>query len=60
VPASGDAKLRAVAAKASRGDREALESALVCLRDDVYRLALRMLWLPQDAEDATQEAPIEL
>ena len=25
------------------------------LEDDVYRLALRMLWHPQEAEDATQE-----
>ena len=30
------------------------------VRDDVYRLALRMLWHPDDAEDATQEALIRI
>ena len=30
------------------------------MRDDIYRLALRMLWHPQDAEDAGQEALIRI
>jgi RNA polymerase sigma factor (sigma-70 family) len=30
------------------------------VQDDVYRLALRMLWHPEDAEDATQEALIRI
>jgi RNA polymerase sigma factor (sigma-70 family) len=47
--------LEALAARARNGDRDALESLVVALKDDVYGLALRMLWHPQDAEDATQE-----
>jgi RNA polymerase sigma factor (sigma-70 family) len=60
VPALGDAELREVAAKAAAGDRHALERVVASVRDDVYRLALRMLWHPQDAEDATQEALIRI
>lgn len=30
------------------------------MQDDVYRLALRMLWHPHDAEDATQEALVRI
>lgn len=47
--------LERLAAKAREGDREALESLVVALRADVYRIALRFLWHPEDAEDATQE-----
>jgi RNA polymerase sigma factor (sigma-70 family) len=60
VPALDDAELRELAAAACRGDARALEALLVALQDDVYRLALRMLWHPQDAEDATQEALIRI
>ena len=37
------------------GDRSALEQIVSRLQDDVYRLAVRMLWNRADAEDATQE-----
>src|SRR5471032_165162 len=37
------------------GDRAAAEQLLAALQDDCYRLALRMLGHPQDAEDAAQE-----
>jgi RNA polymerase sigma factor (sigma-70 family) len=40
---------------AAAGDRSAAEELLCALQDDVYRLALRMLGHPQDAEDAAQE-----
>jgi len=40
---------------AAAGDRKAARAILDALQDDVYRLALRMLGHPADAEDATQE-----
>jgi RNA polymerase sigma factor (sigma-70 family) len=40
---------------AAAGDREAAEEVMRAVQDRVYRLALRMLGHPQDAEDATQE-----
>lgn len=44
-----------LARRAVTGDREALEGLVRVLQDDVYGLALRMLWTREDAEDATQE-----
>lgn len=43
------------AREAAAGDRAAAERLLESIRDELYRLALRMLGHPQDAEDATQE-----
>jgi RNA polymerase sigma factor (sigma-70 family) len=40
---------------AAAGDRSAAERLLARVEDIVYRLALRMLGHPQDAEDAAQE-----
>ncbi len=40
---------------AQDGDADALEELLESVRDRVYRLALRMVTQPSDAEDATQE-----
>lgn len=37
------------------GDAGALEFVVEAIRDDVYGLAMRMLWHPEDAADATQE-----
>ncbi|WP_216894318.1 RNA polymerase sigma factor [Nocardia alni] len=42
-------------ARAVAGDRAALTEVVRTLRDPLYRLALRMLAAPPDAEDATQE-----
>lgn len=47
-------------ARAREGDRCALEELVAALRDGVYNLALRMLWHPEDAEDATQEILIQV
>ncbi|HVV19021.1 MAG TPA: RNA polymerase sigma factor [Pseudonocardiaceae bacterium] len=47
-------------ARAVDGDRSALEQVVRQLRDPVYRLALRMVWRPADAEDATQEVLIRV
>ncbi len=47
--------LRAWADAARRGDHAAARHLLEAIRDPVYRLALRMLGHPADAEDAAQE-----
>ena len=47
--------LEALARRAVDGEREAVADLVRELQGTVYALALRMLWHPQDAEDATQE-----
>jgi len=42
-------------ARAVAGDSQALTALVERVRDDLYRLSLRMLWHPEDAADATQE-----
>ena len=44
-----------LARRAVEGDRDALDRLVRNLQDDIYGLALRMLWNREDAEDATQE-----
>jgi len=46
--------------KAKGGDPDALEQIVRTIKDDVYGLALRMLWHPADAEDATQEILVRI
>ena len=46
--------------RASGGDKVALEEMVRQIQDKVYGLALRMLWHPADAEDATQEILIKV
>ena len=41
--------------RARAGDGPALAELIERLRDEIYRLSLRMLWHPEDAADATQE-----
>ncbi len=60
MPSVEDAELRRLAFAAAGGDSAALERVLASVQGDVYRLALRMLWHPQDAEDAMQEALIRI
>ena len=47
--------LEDIARHAVEGDRDALDRLVRALQDDVYGLAIRMLWNREDAEDATQE-----
>jgi RNA polymerase sigma factor (sigma-70 family) len=56
----GAMELDALVPLAIGGDRVALESLIDEVRDDVYYLALRMLGLRADAEDATQEIVIQV
>lgn len=41
--------------QAKEGSQQALETLIKQVQDPVYNLALRMLQLPADAEDATQD-----
>src|SRR5215210_7595490 len=41
--------------RALDGDRDALDALVRALQGDIYRLAQRMLWNREDAEDATQD-----
>ena len=47
--------LEQLAQRAANGDRNAVAAVVRALQNDVYALALRILWNPQDAEDAAQE-----
>jgi RNA polymerase sigma factor (sigma-70 family) len=46
--------------QARNGDQLALDGVVRGIQDRIYNLALRMLWLPADAEDATQEILIKI
>lgn len=50
----------AIVKRAIAGDVSALEHIVCRVQDPVYRLALRMVALPADAEDATQEILIRV
>lgn len=50
-----DVTLELDARRAQAGDRNALERVARAVQQDVYPLALRFVWHPDDAEDATQE-----
>jgi RNA polymerase sigma factor (sigma-70 family) len=41
--------------RAQRGDAAALNDLIAAIQPKMYGLALRMLWHPEDAKDATQE-----
>jgi RNA polymerase sigma factor (sigma-70 family) len=60
TPTQGDQSLALEVARAKGGDRNALESVVRAVQQDVYSVALRFLWHPQDAEDATQEILIRV
>ena len=46
--------------QAVNGDKDALEALIRQIQDRIYGLAIRMLWHPEDAEDATQEILIKI
>jgi RNA polymerase sigma factor (sigma-70 family) len=45
---------------AQRGDRSALERVVVAIQPQLHGLALRFLWHPEDAQDATQEILVRI
>lgn len=55
-----DATLGPLVASARQGDAGALDELVRRIQDRVYGLALRMLWHPEDARDATQEILIRI
>ncbi len=52
---SDDVDLGELVERTKQGDREAAEALIVAVQDDLFRLAMRMLGLRAEAEDATQE-----
>jgi RNA polymerase sigma factor (sigma-70 family) len=52
--------LEELAARAVKGDRDALDRVVAALRDDVFGLSMRMLAHPADAEDQTQEILVRI
>src|SRR2546421_12657821 len=48
------------ARRACGGDRVALDDLVRAIQDDIYGVAVRMLWNREDAEDATQEILIRV
>ncbi len=61
-PRDGDAALdlEDLARRAADGDQEALSALVRELQDPMYRLALRFLGHPQDAQDACQEILVRI
>ena len=55
-----DPSLEAQVKQAQNGDREALERIIKAIQGRIYGVALRMLWHPEDAQDATQEILIRI
>jgi RNA polymerase sigma factor (sigma-70 family) len=50
----------ALVEQALAGDRQALEKLIIRHQAWIYNIALRMVYLPQDAEDVTQEILIKM
>ena len=46
--------------RAKMGDKDVLEEIIRRIQDNVYGLAIRMLFIPADAEDATQEILVKV
>jgi RNA polymerase sigma factor (sigma-70 family) len=53
-------EIDALVKKAVNGSSDALENIIETIQDPVYALSLRMLFLPEDAQDATQEILIKI
>lgn len=52
--------LEKLVAQAKQGDKDALESIILSIKDLVYNLSLKMLLFPVDAQDATQEILVKV
>ena len=58
--ADSDPEDRELVRQAQSGNREALERLITRHQAWIYNIVLRMVYLPQDAEDATQEILVKL
>ena len=52
--------LETLVKKSVAGDKKALEKVIIQIQDLIYNLAIRMLWHPDDAKDATQDILIKV
>jgi RNA polymerase sigma factor (sigma-70 family) len=52
---SADVATESLVRRAGEGDANALDALIRSVQQPVFNMAIRMLWHPQDAEDATQE-----
>jgi RNA polymerase sigma factor (sigma-70 family) len=59
-PRVSDDRLEVLVEKAKAGDRVALDEIIRRIQQPIYSLAMRMLWHPEDARDATQETLIRI
>lgn len=55
-----DSSLEQLVKQAQAGDKSALEQVVEQIQNKIYGLALRMLWHPEEARDATQEILIRV
>lgn len=55
-----ESTLESLVEQVKAGDKDALEALIQRIQDHVYGLAIRMLWHPADAEDATQEILVKI
>jgi DNA-directed RNA polymerase specialized sigma24 family protein len=58
--AASESADRELVCQAQGGNREALEQLITRHQAWIYNIVLRMVYLPQDAEDATQEILVKL
>ncbi|HWW88338.1 MAG TPA: RNA polymerase sigma factor [Vicinamibacterales bacterium] len=58
--ATSETEDRELVGRAQGGNREALEQLIARHQAWIYNIVLRMVYLPQDAEDATQEILVKL
>ncbi len=55
-----EADIEMLVGMAKEGDKKALEELILQIQDKIYGLALRMLYNPSDAEDASQEILLKI
>jgi RNA polymerase sigma factor (sigma-70 family) len=55
-----DSDIEMLVSMAEEGDQKALEELVLQIQDKIYGLALRMLYHPSDAEDASQEILLKI
>jgi RNA polymerase sigma factor (sigma-70 family) len=55
-----ESDLETLVSMAKEGDQKALEEVVLRIQDKIYGLALRMLYHPSDAEDASQEILLKI
>ncbi len=57
---TGDPPDSELVPRAQQGDRDALEQLVRRYQSWIYNVALRMVWVPEDAQDVTQEVLIKV